>query len=286
MAMLILDTRTRFEQWLSENDWFEDARVLSLKPFPNPERRLIPLTVNMEIAYQIEGNYKAYSTRISRVFQLIATGIQEYQLSTGDTFSSEHWSNGIEILESDSPIAFQMDIPGTLTLCCEMLAVEQLPDLVETVRPWLSDRDVAAKIPASAMPSPEEWIRLFKKHNLNVAWHIYGSESKPTSEVPPSDYEGWFLQVPEELCDEHQGLFFFGCKPDSVGFSVNIHNHNASTLLWHTAEVIIGQFQDVEVHCGNCEFHGSEWLEQLSKSNDVQQDTPPDVAEPPPLPNY
>ncbi|MCG8352313.1 MAG: hypothetical protein MI924_31495 [Chloroflexales bacterium] len=35
--------------------------------------------------------------------------------------------------------------------------------------------------------------------------------------------------------------------------------------------IILGQFRDVEVHCGNCEFNGTEWLEHLNKQDRSQQ---------------
>ena len=262
--MLTLDTRTEFDRWLTEHHGFEDGRLLSLTPLPRREQSFLPSTVTFELAYQVEGNYKANSTRASRVFRLHASGIHEYHLSEGGSLSPEHWSEGIELLESGSPIAFRVDAPATLTLCCARVLVEELPRLVETVKPWISDHDVYVKVSSATMPSPAEWVKLFERYGQCVAWHVYRGEPGLVPEVPQSDYTGWFLQAPEALDEKHQGLFFFYCKPEGVDFVVHLQNHGASTLLWRAAMVILGQFPDAEVHCGNCEFHSSEWLAQWS----------------------
>ena len=265
--MLTIDTPAKFEQWLTENGWFEDARILSIAPLPKSEQDSLPSTVTVELAYQIKGNHKAHSTRVSRAFRLVANDINEYHMSGDGSFTPEHWSEGIEILESDSVIAFKIDVPAILTLRCGVVTVEALPNLIETVKPWLSDREVYAKILSATLPTPAEWVNMFERFNQNVSWHIYGGESRPHSEVPQSNYEGWFLQIPEALDEKHQGVFFFACKPNGDGFRVQVKNHGASESLWHATMVILGQFKDVEVRCGNCEFHGAEWLEQLAQKD-------------------
>ena len=265
--MLIIDTKTKFEQWLNENGWFEDARILSMTPLPKSERDSLPSTITVELAYQIEGNYKANSTRVSRAFRLVAKDIYEYHLAHGGAYSPEHWSGGIDIIETENTIAFRIDVPAMLTLRCNLVCVEELPNLIETVQAWVSDRDVFARSPSVKMPSPADWVNLFRKHSQNVAWHIYGGEPKPFAEVPRDNYEGWFLQNPAALDKTHQGIFFFACRPEDNGFRMHIENHGASETLWHTAMIILGQFKNVEVHCGNCEFHGGEWLEQINKKD-------------------
>ena len=64
---------------------------------------------------------------------------------------------------------------------------------------------------------------------------------------------------------KHQGIFFFACKTEENGFRIQIQNQGASEELWHSAKTIIGEYNDVEVQCGNCEFTGPEWIALIQK---------------------
>lgn len=271
MTVLTINTRKEFDEWLTKNASFSDARVLSLSPIPEHDSSSVPSEVTVELAYQIEGNYKAHSIRVSRVFRIRATNIEEYRLAADGTVSSEHWSEGIEPFESDCPIAFKLDVPSLLTLCCSEIYVEELPNLTETVAPWLSDREVFAKVPALSVPTPAEWQTRFKGLDQDVVWHIYGCAPKKTAEVPSTNYEGWFLQTQEEMNENQQGIFFFACKPNGDGFQVQIQNHGASKSLWQAAMSVLAAFDGVEIHSGNCEFSGGEFLHEWKNWKKAQQ---------------
>lgn len=271
MAVLTINTRKGFEDWLIENAHFSDARVLSLSPTPEHNSSSVPSEVTVELACQIEGSYKAHSTRVSRVLRIQATNIAEYHLAGDGTVSSEHWSEGMESIDSDYPIAFEIDVPGPLTLCCSEISVEDLPDLIETVSPWLSDREVFAKVPAASLPTPAEWQTKFNELDQDVVWHIYRGAPQKTADVPSSNYEGWFLQAREDLIENQQGIFFFACKPDEDGFRVQIQNQGVSSSLWQAAMSILAAFHGGEIHCGNCEFSGGVFLAELENWNKAQQ---------------
>lgn len=263
MTTRSIQTSSQFEEWLVEHNWLLDCRVLSLAPLPRSPQEPLPTAVSMELAYQIEGNYEAHSIRVSRKFRFLATGIREYRLADEGGISPNHWSQGMDLLVPDDGIAFRIDLPAFLFLRCDEIFIEELPNLVERVEPWLSDHTVFARVPAVSIPTPAEWVALFKRHNEEVVWHIYREQPKPTLEVPQANYRGWFLQDPTCLDDEHQGLFFFSCNPDNEGFSVCVENSGASDRLWHVTKTILGQFKDVAIHCGNCIFSGQEWVKQL-----------------------
>lgn len=263
MGARILETSAQFEAWLDEHRWFQDCRVLSVEPRPVAENAELPFTVHIQLAYQIDGNYLAHSIRVSRRFNIAAIGVRQYSLSEEGAISLDHCSNGIDVVEAEEAIAFCIDTPAILTVRCEQVSVEELPNLTEIVKPWLSDREVYACVPAGKLPTPAEWIALFSRYGEQVAWHIYGENPRATGEVPETDYRGWFLQDPTCLDDSHQGLFFFACRPEHHGFSLQIVNHGTSEHLWHVAKTILGQFKDVEIRCGNCLFSGPEWVKQL-----------------------
>jgi hypothetical protein len=257
-----LHTNREFESWLSRNGSFHDCRVLRLDPYPLEEGCVPPGSATLELAYQIEGNYKAYSQRVSRAFRLSASGIQRYSLPKDGRHFPDHYSEGIDILDDCEAVGFQIDVPALLTVVCSSVDAEELPRLVETVQPWLSDREVYAEVPEATMPLPQTWVDWFEQLGHTVSWHIYGGEPRPPAAVPQGDYKGWFLQAQEDLDRLHQGIFFLSCKPVGSGFSVHIENHGAAPSLWRTAHRILGSFREATIRCGNCEFTSAEWLEE------------------------
>jgi hypothetical protein len=261
-----LHTNSELESWLSQNGPFEDCYIIHLEPLPRDEGSPTPPNVTIEIAYQIEGDNKAHSKRVSRVFRLSASGIQRYSFTEDGQYFPEHCSEGIDVLDDCSVIGLQIDVPSRLTLVCSSVVVQELPHLVETVEPWLSELEVNAVVHNSAIPSPQHWIDWFKDLGLFLAWHTYGGDLNRPEDVPKSDYQGWYLQNPEELDYDHQGIFFYSIKPVGTGFSVQIQNHGASPRLWLAAEKIFGQFVNATIRCGNCEFGPENWLTEITKS--------------------
>jgi len=259
--------RSEFEKWVETNYYFEDARMLHLEPIPGINNNELPSNIVMELAYQIEGNYKAYSVRKSRVFRLIFSSIAEYKLLGDEPYNPEHWSECMEIIESNLPIAFLIDVPGRLTLTCNEVNIEELPLLIEKVQPWLSNREIYAEINSMLMPTPEDWIQLFANYNHTVVWHYYKGEPVHVSNVPISNYVGWFLQEPNTLDFDHQGIFFFTCAPNNLGFNLHIENHNASGSLWASVQKVIGNFKNAKINCGNCEFDNQQWLDYIENGN-------------------
>lgn len=202
--------------------------------------------------------------------RLIASDIREYRFAEEDgPISPNHWSEGIESLSTDEGIAFTIELPAILTLRCGAILVEDLPHLVETVQPWLSDREVYACVPGMVPPTSAEWVTQFAQHGERVSWHIYADGPKPTSEVPFSEYRGWYLQDPSALDSQCQGIFFFASETTKDGLSVQVANAGASSHLWRAAQVILGEFSGVEVHWGNCVLSGPECLMELEKVSSV-----------------
>ena len=261
--MLKVKTNKQFEDWLVEHNWLTDCRILLADPEPTATTSP-PKTITLEVAYQIAGNYRAYSSRTSRVFRIRPTGVLRYELSGSNSTSPNHWSEGLELVESRSCVSFQIDTPGIMTLHCNSLTIEELPNLVETVEPWISDREIFATVTGAELPTPEQWLSLFKDHDQDVNWHMYKSEPRDVGSITTSDYVGWFVQTSEGLDEQHQGVFFSECKPTNDGFRIALQNAGASDILWRALAEIVGEFRGVRIACGNCEFDGSEWLEYLN----------------------
>ena len=271
MNKIHIKTKYDFEKWLSENHWFADGRLQATEPLPSLPGHSVASEATIELAYQIKGNYKANSKAVYRVFKLYLKGIEEYHIPEKESLIPEHCMEGVELIELDDNIGFTLDVPLNFTIVCSEIIVEQLPDLIETVKPWLSEREIFARIIGESMLSPKDWVSLFMKKGHDVVWHIYSGEPKNVNEVPMDNYEGWYLQVKSDLDIKLQGIFFFSCKTEENGFRFQIQNQGASKELWHSAKTIIGKFNNVEVRCGNCEFTGPEWIETLIQQEKAQQ---------------
>jgi hypothetical protein len=250
-------------EWLSSHGEFEDGCVLALDPMPSTEG-LPPTVAKIDLAYLIEGNYKAHSRAVYRAFRLTADGLSEYSLAADGGFYPDNCIMGVELLDASQGVAFLIEVPARMIVRCAKLNVVQLPDLVVTVKPWVSEREVYAEVPTTPIPSPQEWVRLFQQSGVAVSWHIYGESATECSEVPQKDYQGWFLQASSEPDKTRQGVFFFSCRPQGNGFRVHIQNSAASASLWRAAKIVLGGFRNATVHCGNCEFSSSEWMSRLA----------------------
>jgi hypothetical protein len=67
VAMLRVNTKNQFEEWLDEHHWLEDCRVLCANPDPAQVSSAAE-SATLDVAFQIAGSNRAYSTRESRVF--------------------------------------------------------------------------------------------------------------------------------------------------------------------------------------------------------------------------
>ena len=270
MTISAINSRRELNKWLEDNHGFDHGRILHISPQPGTPDDPPPETAELKIVYDIKGNYRAGTKMVYRVLMVRLRGITEFSLAEGGSIHPDNWSEGFEIPDRSEPIALTMFAPGLFTIACQALEVEQLPDLVETVQPYLSDREFSATVPDSQMPLPSGWLGLFNAKGLSPVWHILYGEPKPIEKVPTDNYEGWFLQLPEELEEHKQGLFFFSCKPVKSGFYFSMQDSGAPPALWRAAKEIAGEFPDVQIQCGNCTLTGPEWLKEIGSEGSAK----------------
>ena len=263
-ARRAIESREDFLAWLDDHGDFVDCRLLRADPPPTDGDGTLPASVSLDFGCYIEGGHEAHATRIFRVIRLTASGVREYRIAPGGTLLPENFCEHIDVCDSDSAVALQIDAPSRLWLCSDRAIVEELPRLIETVAPWLSDREVFVTIAHASLPSPVEWIERFARAGVDVAWRTYGGPAKDAREFLSNDVEGWFLQRPESIEDASQGLFFAHARPKGDGFEMHLLNSDASNELWRAAIRVVTQFESIQVRCGNCEFDSAaEWLEQM-----------------------
>lgn len=262
--MVELSSNVELQSWLQEHKWFEDAFVRELTPIPDTHATHPPTHGYLKLGFAIGGSFEAGKTIESQVFLLTAMEVRDWSFDGDPSCTPGHCTDGLELLESDEGIAFTIDLPGRFRAICSRLRIEELPSISERVQPWLSDREIYAKIPHMPLPTPRDWVEMFRTRGVEVVWRYYHGEPRETDEVPVEDYSGWYLQSPGKVPVTSGGLFFFHCHPEPDGFSVHLTNDDAEDpWVFQCAAKILGSLPDSVIHCGNCKLSGGQWLEWL-----------------------
>ena len=68
--------------------------------------------------------------------------------------------------------------------------------------------NLSVLISGSDLPTPEEWIEMFAKNKINVAWRRYARDVSNVDSVPIQNYRGWYLQEMHRICKTVGGLEF------------------------------------------------------------------------------
>ena len=259
----VLRTSEELRRWLDDNTWFEDGEIVALDPEPACVQDR-PTTVRLLVQEQVSGTYVAGTRRTIRQFALTARDVVSSTLDRSLNFVEGNCFVSLDVLDASSGVAFELCVPGRLEVRCRELDVQALAIGTETVRPWLSDWEIAAIVSDMSVPACETWTRWFQEQGVTVCWRIYGERSPG---LPPDalDYEGWFLAQPERLSTGDGGVFFFACN-DRRGFlSLQLQHRggNEDDIVWEAAKRILATFASARIHCGNCEFSAAEWRTYL-----------------------
>ncbi|HEX5137869.1 MAG TPA: hypothetical protein VFY93_12905 [Planctomycetota bacterium] len=256
--VLAIGTREAFIAWLEENGWLEDVVVESLVPRPGGRP---PDAVDIRMWKQVGGSYVAGETRRVRAFRVTARRVSVYSLE-GD-LTPDHASQGAEIIECDQPVAFELDVPGRLHLCCEALYVAHT-ERTETVPGWLSRREFWCDASAPP-PTPSEWREHFRAEGKDVVWRSYGGPGVEDAAVP-DDYGGWFLQSPAKIPSDPGGVFFRSAVRTPAGCHLTLQSwYEDARALWLIAAKLVAKLPGVTVHCGNVRMPGAEWQQHMEE---------------------
>jgi len=246
----------QFETWLHKIGWLQDGCLRNLRTQPasaEQNRKDYPQLITLQLSMQTNNAYLANKVRISKCYEIDAKNIRKYELLHPGHIKN-HCSEGFDLVESDTPISFRLDVPGRLEIHCSRLEIRELPALHEKIEPAPSDLEISAIIHDHEMPTPNQWQKLFAKQDLQVAWHMYGGGFRATASVPRTQYDGWYLQQEGRLTKTNQGLFFLTCKQTDDGFKLVITNANASKALWGRLLEVLSEFPTSEIRSGNCLF--------------------------------
>lgn len=246
------------EAWLDENGRLDGTEIKELSPHPS-ERVSATTSIRIELIDQLAGTHEAGTQRNIRDVILTANAVEFSNLGPDLYLGEGHHSDGIELLEAEGLIAFEIDVPDRLEIRCGELLVEISDEKTDITKPWVSDLELSVTVQGRNLPDPDEWRSWFASAGEEVLWRIFGSEAVERP-VDPKDYSGWFLQKRDMIANSQQGLFFFSCRQTENGFSVHLQIENEDDQdLFEAAKRVVATFENAEVSCGNCRFTSAEW---------------------------
>jgi len=252
----VFDSSNEFETWLSEYNFLEDAYILAVDKEP--------LTVT--IGCIISGNYRANSERQILPFSLQPEVIVAWDFDQKvPSIPNDYYVYGIQALQVADGIRLDFGDPADFSLVANRIKVTQLPVVIDTFRPWTSDREFYVTANLIEIPTPGFWLEQFKKRGEDISYrYIYG-ERKALAEIPYPDYSGYFFQLTARIAGTADGIFikFLSLKDQrfSVSFELWDKDLNSQFMI---LQQIVGEFKDVEIDCGNCIFSGPEWIQYLA----------------------
>jgi hypothetical protein len=258
-----------FETWADEHSGFEDAMVRSIVPASRDVGASPPEQAELELAYQVGGGYRAGDVRTLRRVRLTFRGLERFGFDSARDHFTDHWSQGLEPLQSESPIAFAIDTPGRLIIEASAVEIENLPDWQEEIAPWESEREVFLVL-SGDLPTPERLLDLcVQETGIDVCWRVYGGEEQPAGEVPMDGYDGWFLQQPKHIHHCRGGVMLGigqrGSGASPVRMTLTNVEPDGNMVLWAVVLQAFASLGIASAHCGNRELDADAFRELVSR---------------------
>jgi hypothetical protein len=246
------DDNAELSEWLDSNYWFEDGFLLDYT-FDQKNN-----SISMLLCYQIDGTYEANTQVTLKVFSVKCEGVIYHTRLEEDEWSAEHCMEGLGVKESNF-VSFSFDCPKPIAIECRKVIVNEEPNKIEIVKPWLSGTELFISVQGANLPSPSDWLAWFKKFGHDLGWRHHGGDLIAIAKVPQRSYDGWFLQEKNQIPETMQGLFFKHCRQSGNTFRVSFQCKNLDDAVWDSLKEILLRFKDIEICSGNCKFNNEQW---------------------------
>jgi hypothetical protein len=201
----VFDSCNELETWLSGYNFLEDVHILAVDK--------APLTIT--IGCIISGNYRANSER-----QILPFALQPEVVIAWDfdqkvpSFSDDFYVSGILAFQEANGIRLDFGDPADFSLVTNRIKITQLPIVIDTFRPWASDREFFVTANLNQIPTPDFWLDQFKIRGEDISYRYIHGERKAPAQIPYPDYSGYFFQLTDRIGDTSSGIFikFLGLK--------------------------------------------------------------------------
>lgn len=198
---MIIESREKLEEWLDQNNWFEDGYVSTIEGEPN-------IALKITIGYQVEGTYVAGEYQKLIEYDIHPFNVSKWTYSSSHAFSpSREWCiEGIDLIEEGFGLKF--DTPYTFEIVCSSLEVSEPKSIEGYTQPWTSDSEVFIEAPHKEVPTPDYWIDELRKRGYSVSFRYYSGTAKGVDELPYPDYSGYYIQSTGRVKQSQEGVFF------------------------------------------------------------------------------
>ncbi|ARS35687.1 hypothetical protein [Pontibacter actiniarum] len=252
---MIIESREKLEEWLDQNNWFEDGYVSTIEGEPN-------IALKITIGYQVEGTYVAGEYQKLIEYDIHPFNVSKWTYSSSHAFSpSREWCiEGIDLIEEGFGLKF--DTPYTFEIVCSSLEVSEPKSIEGYTQPWTSDSEVFIEAPHKEVPTPDYWIDELRKRGYSVSFRYYSGTAKGVDELPYPDYSGYYIQSTGRVKQSQEGVFFKCITDENCKLRITLElKDEKSAEVWKALLRIVANWEKVKISSGNVVFEGAEWLQ-------------------------
>lgn len=249
-----INNRTKLEEWLDQNYWFEEGFISEINDSKNE--------LEIVVGYQTVGTFIAGEKQELKEFCLKPIGLTNW------TYKKEQFSptkesciNGIDLTEKG--IGLKFDTRSVFELTCESIEINE-PKITQTyTKPWISNREIYITTTEKEVPTASYWIEKLGEYDLKIGFRYFESKLIQTEKVPYPDYSGYFIQTLNKINETQKGLFFKFISLENGELRIGIENGDENKELFKTIQVIVSDWTNTSINSGNVEFTGKEFKDFL-----------------------
>lgn len=249
-----IENRTKLEEWLDQNYWFEDGFISEINDSKNG--------LEIVVGYQTVGTYVAGEKQELKEFSLKPKGLMNWTYKK-EQFSptKEYCINGIDLTEKG--IGLKFDTESVFELTCESIEISE-PKITQTyTKPWISNREIYITATEKEVPTANYWIEKLGEYGFKIGFRYFASELIQSEKVPYPDYSGYFIQTLNKISETQKGLFFKFISLENGELRIGIENGDENKELFKTIQSIVSDWTNSKINSGNVEFTGKEFKDFL-----------------------
>lgn len=242
--------------WLSDNYYFEDGHVLAITEKP----------LEIIVGYNVKANYEANSERHILSFKIIPSKIYEWSFDkTVVNVGDDNYIEAIEAIEVENGVCIEFYTPAVFRLVAENFEIEEHGLIKTTFKPYVSETEMYLTSDLTEIPRPEFWKEKLSKYGHDILFRYYAGDERQPEQVPYPDYQGYYIQLTDRISSTQEGIFLNHLKVGGKKLCLSFENKDEELKnVWNDLTLILSDFPNAKINCGNCEFTGTEWKQYLA----------------------
>lgn len=252
---MVIRTYKELNDWLTENYYFEEGHILTVQENP----------LEIVVGFNVDATYEANSERQIKAFKLIPSKVIEWTFDRNSVVLGDgNYMEGVEPLNFGKTFGLEFSTPSIIRLVTDKLEVTELPLIRTIFKPWISDNEIFITSDINEIPKPEFWKAKLSYFKHDISFRYYSGKEKQPQDMPYPEYSGYYIQLTEKINTTDEGIFIshIGLQDDKLIVSFENKDEQLSDV-WRDLTLILSDFPNVKISCGNCEFDGMGWKEYL-----------------------